>query len=220
MAGERAQKNGKQKAWKLEELKSGLELFYGQNERYPTSQEIDAFAFLPSSRSIQRRFGGLVELRKTLGLSGQDDFTKGEHSSRRATEINKRAHMVEKEVHTYLTDLFSTPFVHREYFFLDDKRTRTDFFVYHQNGEFSVDVFYPKDRYNLIGCLNSKLRKYDNELLTQYPVIFLQMNKDISSEELRGVLKNKKNKLKKYQHLMCLEEFKQFCASKEPKTSS
>ena len=59
---------GKQRGWSFEDLKSGFEQFYKVHKRYPTSRETDNFEFLPTSRSIQRRFGGLVETRKVLNL--------------------------------------------------------------------------------------------------------------------------------------------------------
>lgn len=213
----RTQKVGKQTKWTLEDIKRGFELFYKEQNRYPTSQELDNFEFLPSSRSIQRRFGGLVSLRKELKLTGSSDYTKGEHSSKRAQKINERAHRVEHEVHEYLSLRFGVEFVHREFFFTDDRRTRTDFFIYCGNGNFLVDVFYPDNRHNLIGCLNSKMRIYGREDILQYPVIFLQMNKDITQEELDDIVEKKKNKLQSNQKLLCIGKFKEFCKTKHPR---
>lgn len=211
---QRKQKQGKQRNWQLRDIKSGFELFYKEHNRYPTATEVDSFKYLPSSRSIQRSFGGLVVVRKDLELSGQKDFTKGKHSSERAKKINKRAHKIEKQVHEYLVDIFGLESVHREYFFTDDRRTRTDFFIYSKNGNFSVDVFYPADKHNLIGCLNNKMRIYSGDLMLQYPVIFLQMNEMISEEDMMAILKRKKNKLRKYQYLMGYNKFKEFCKNK------
>lgn len=214
MALKRQLKGGASKGWKIEDVATGLEHFYKLNKRYPTAQEIDKFEFLPSSRSIQRKFGGIVNVRKQLNLSGQHNFTEGSHSSKRSFKINKRAHYTEKEIYRYLVNRFGTHFVHREYFPLDDRRSRVDFFVYHKQGAFLVDVFYPDSRPNLIGCLNSKMNKY-KEAQNEYPVIFLQMNKEINSFELEDIVKNKKNKLKRNQYLMDIESFKSFCVSKD-----
>jgi hypothetical protein len=134
------QKAGGQRPWKLEELRAGLENFYIKNRRYPTATEVDTHPYLPSARSIERSFGGLVELRKVLGLDTQSDLREGAHSSARAYEINARAHRVEQEVYTFLEKRFGKQFVHREYFFLDDKRTRADFFGTIRQVAF-VDVF-------------------------------------------------------------------------------
>lgn len=213
----RIQKSGNQKPWTIEELKSGLESFYKDCGRYPTTPEIDSYKYLPSSRSIQRRFNGALGLREKLGLDGQHDFRSGEHSTERAKTINKRAHGTESEVYEYLVKRFGRQLVHREYFFTDDKRTRADFFVYDRNKGFCIDVFYPSSRANLIGCINSKFKKYhNNAYMRQYPVIFLQMNQSIEQNELDDIVRNKKNKLHEGESLMSLDSFKEFCKSRKP----
>lgn len=212
----RAQKTGNQKPWKIEELQAGLENFFEKYGRYPTAPEVDTHPYLPSARSIERRFGGLVELRKTLGLDTQTDLRAGSHSSKRAHMINTRAHRNEQGVYEFLIEHFSKHFVHREYFFLDDKRTRADFFVYDTSGGFCVDVFYPSDKRNLVGCLNSKLTKYQGPQMNQYPVIFLQMNKEINQTVLDALIENKKKKLLAGHRLFSWGSFKEFCSNRVP----
>lgn len=211
----RTQRAGNQKPWTLEELKTGLEHFYKEHGRYPTTQEIDAYPYLPSSRSVQRRFSGALGLRKELGLTGQHDFRTGEHSAKRARTINRRAHKIEQDIYEFLAAKFGKEFVHREYFFTDDRRTRADFFVYDSKNGFCVDVFYPRDRHNLIGCINSKLKKYRSEYMRQYPVIFLQMNPNLSQEKLNEIIENKKHKLGEGQSLMSFQSFKEFSKSRK-----
>ncbi len=201
--------------WTIEKIDEGFKKFNIEHGHYPTSLEIDQYPDLPSSKQIQRRFGGLPNLRRELKLPGPEDYTKGEYSSERARVIGKRAHQLEKKVYDYLTAHFGVPFVHREYFFMDDRRTRTDFFVYHKNGNFSVDVFFPKDRRCLTGCLNSKMRTYSSAAMLQYPVIFLMMNDDISEEEVREILEQKTKKLREYQKVMTFGELKKFCEDKK-----
>ena len=166
----RKQNIGRQRGWSFEDIKKGFEQFYKLHKRHPTSREVDNFEFLPTSRSIQRRFGGLVEIRKALGLKSSSDFRTGEYCSQRAKKINERAHRLRKKF-----ILFDWHFwyrvVHREYFFTDDRRTRTDFFIYNKMETF-CDVFYPNDRHNFIGCLNSKMHTYGSKTMLQYPVIF------------------------------------------------
>lgn len=214
----RIQKPGNKKSWTTEEIKAGFEHFYNKYNRYPTAHEIDAYPHMPSSRSIQRQRGGLVALRKKLGLKGPQDFTKGEYSRERAKMINKRAHQLEKDVYDFLVQKFGKVSVHREYFFTDDRRTRTDFFIYCENGNFSVDVFYPKDKKNLIGCLNSKMRTYGQGATLQYPVIFLMMNKNITQEDVALYIQRKKNKLQPYQQVMTFTELQRFCELKIAQT--
>lgn len=202
--------------WNLKIISEGFRKFFDEHKRYPTSIEIDTYEHLPSSRQIQRQFGGLPALRAKLKLGGPTDFTKGDYSSERARMISRRAHSLEKEVYEYLIGCFGKPFVHREYFFSDDQRTRTDFFIYYNKGNFSVDVFYPKDRHNLIGCLNSKMKTYSNDLLIQYPVIFLMMNDEISREQITSILSKKKRKLHSYLKVMTMQELKEYCKGKLP----
>ena len=212
----RLQKLGNQEPWKLEELRAGLENFYTKHGYYPTAPEIDTHPYLPSARTIERKFCGVVGLRKTLKLDTQSDMRTGLHSSKRATTINVRAHKVEQEVYTYLQKLFGRQFVHREYFFLDDKRTRADFFIYDSSNGFCVDVFYPSNKRNLIGCLNSKLAKYQGPQMNQYPVIFLQMNKELDQNILDAVIKNKKKKLLEWHQLFSWDSFMEFCNKRKP----
>lgn len=202
--------------WTIEKINEGLKSFYNEHGHYPTAHEVDAYARLPSSRQIQRRFGGLPAIRKKLGL-GEENFTRGEYSANRARMINQRAHKVEKEVYSYLIKVFGVEFIHREYFFNDDKRTRTDFYVYHKAGTFSIDVFYPKNVRMINGCINSKLISYKG-LEIKYPIIFLMMNEEISKEQLDKLMGNKKNKLKSNQSVMTMGELQSFCRSLKKKS--
>ena len=213
----RIQKNGWQSPWTLEELKSGLEHFFKEYGHYPTATEVDAYQYLPSARSIERRFGGLVGLRQKLDLGDNHDFRTGAHSSARAYTITARAHSVERDVYDFLVKRFGKQFVHREFFFTDDHRTRADFFVYDSGKGFCVDVFYPGSVRNLTGCLNIKLKKYTGTTsVLDYPVIFLQMNKDIPQERLEALLKSKTRPLGSNQYLMAWGTFSEFCALRNP----
>jgi len=212
----RSQKNGRQKPWTLEELTSGLKKFYSEHIRYPTAHEVDTYAYLPSARSIERHFNGLVALRKLLKLGSEHDFRSGPHSSQRARNINTRAHKTEQKVYEFIIKKFGKEFVHREFFFTDDKRTRSDFFVDDNNKGFCVDIFYPKDRRNLVGCLNNKLLKYKARYMDQYPVIFLQMNEELEQSILDDLIKNKKKQLLDGQHLMDFNTFEKFTSKRKP----
>ena len=204
----------RQKPWKLEEVQAGFEDFYEKNGRYPTSTEIDKHPYLPSARQIERNFGGVVVIRKNLKHETQSDFRSGAHSSARAFKINKRAHSTEKLVYDFLVKKFKKELVHREYFFSDDKRTRADFFIYDKSGNFCVDVFYPSDKINLVGCLNSRLRKYEASYMNQCPMIFLQMNEKIPDSLLEDVVANKDKPLANNQQLMGWGAFKDFCSTR------
>jgi hypothetical protein len=212
----REQHAGNQKPWTLDELRVGLEHFKKEHGHYPTATEVDGYKYLPSARSIERSFGGLVKLRSTLRLDTDNDLRKGEHSSQRAHHINDRAHKMEQYVYEFLTNRYGKEFVHREYFFSDDQRTRADFFVYDNHEGFCVDVFYPSTRRNLSGCLNLKIKKYDrfSKNALPYPIIFLQMNPNMRQEVLDNLLMNKEKKLTAKQSLMGWDSFEAFCSKR------
>ncbi len=75
------QKAGNQEPWKLEELKAGLENFNTKHGHYPTAPEIDSDPYLPSARTIERKFGGIIGLRKALKLDTQTDMREGVHNN-------------------------------------------------------------------------------------------------------------------------------------------
>lgn len=206
--------------WTLERIQDGLKKFHKEHGRYPTATEFDEFPYLPRAKTIERRFGGLIELRKQLKLGQEHDLRIGAHSSNRAHMINERAHAMEKMVYDFLVKRFGREFVHREYFFTDDHRTRADFFVYDNHKGFCVDVFYPNSPRNLSGCLNIKLTKYANTAeILPYPIIFLQMNDGIDQNGLDELIKKKKRGLGRDQCLMCWGTFQSFCAGRNPLTA-
>ena len=58
------------------------------------------------------------------------------------------------------------------------------------------------------------MKTYRDDIMMQYPVIFLQMNENIKREDMNKILSNKKNKLRSDQQVMSYEEFKRFCSDK------
>ncbi|MDB5265159.1 MAG: hypothetical protein JWN64_730 [Parcubacteria group bacterium] len=209
---------GNRTPWQLEEIQAGFEQFFLENNHYPTTPEIDAYPYLPSSRAIEYSFGGVVSLRRQLGIGGQDDYRSGAHSSDRALTIGKRAHKNESDVYTYLCKRFHKELVHREYLFSEETRSRADFFIYDQNGNFCVDAFFASDKRSLVGCINSKLLKYECTRDQPYPVIFLQMNPDLTQDILDLFIQTKDKKLAGNQSLMSWDAFRRFCDNREALT--
>ena len=205
----------KKARWTIKELKSGFERFYRENHRYPTAQEIDSYEHLPTSRTLQRRFNGARGIRKTLGLSIVD-YTQGETRRQSILSFQKRGNESEKIIYELLIRQFGEPYVHREYLFNDDRRTRTDFFIFCKDGNFSVDVFFPANRHNLIGCLNNKLKTYSAGFMYQYPVIFLQMNSDITEGEVAHIIAARKKGLHPVMRVMTQGQLKEFISTKRP----
>jgi hypothetical protein len=187
--------------WSKENLFDGFKKFFNENGRYPTAEEIDENKFLPSARQIQRAFGGLQNLRKNWGLP-IINYNTGENRSRMSLEISKRGIKGEREIEKILTDRFGEHFVHIEkplykYFPAGinfKSKLRSDFFVYHKDGVFCVDVFYAKNKNMINGNLNIKRRKYEGILIKTYFVV-LSDKIDFTQELIDHTLNRKKNKL-------------------------
>lgn len=203
--------------WPIERIEEGINRFYKENHRYPTATEFDECPYLPRAKTAERRFGGLVALRRLLKIVGQHDLRAGAHSSKRAHIINDRAHKLEKSVYDHLCQWFGKEFVHREYFYTDDHRTRADFFIYDISGGFCVDAFYASSLKNVGGCLNLKISKYlQGKELLPYPVIFLQMNNGIKQTKLDDLVSKKKRGLGENRLLMSWASFEKFYKGRKP----
>lgn len=151
--------HGKGKIWTLEKTKEGFEKFYEEFERYPMANEVDDFDYLPSSRQIQRNFGGLVSLRRSLGLS-IENYGEGASRSKIATHVNERGVAFEIEVRDYLQEKFNDPFVHIERPVHMNSKDRFDFYVYAKPMNFAIDVFGTTDIRCLIKVMNMKEARY------------------------------------------------------------
>jgi len=212
----RQKRIGNQERWKREEIEAGFKHFFTEFGRYPTANEIDFYPYLPSVRTIERSFGGLVSFRKATKQEGQNDYRKGVHSSNRALLIGKKSRETETKIYNELVKKFGVEFVHREYLFTYDARTRADFFVYTANGNFCVDVFFPSDIRNFIGCINSKIGKYAKPDTKHYPIILLNLNDAIDELRIESYLRNRKTSIPPNIMIMTHKAFIDFCNKKQP----
>ena len=144
--------------WTTERIKDGFEKFRLDNGRLPTAPEIDRLDYLPSSRQIQRKFGGLEKLRAVLGYT-DTNFGKGEYRSQIAYRTNKKGREIELELEKILREKFNDVFVHTERIF-DSSKNRVDFYVYSPSGNFGIDVFYTDTIRDLQKNINIKIDKY------------------------------------------------------------
>ena len=189
--------------WTLEKIKYGLDEFYKSNNRYPSALEIDEYSLLPSSRQIQRRFGGLKELRRSLGLPEEDlDYTKGKTRSDVAKTIGIRGKNFEKEIYALLINKFGEIFVHQQKPF-NNYKSRADFFIYAKDYKFGIDVFYPKDLHSFVCCVNIKEKIYSN---LDFNMIFLTINPSVNQTLIDKFLSRRKNKTP--HKVMDFDEFK------------
>lgn len=167
-----------------ESITTAIQEFIKKFNREPTYTDFHIGNNLPTSRTVERRFGGLRAIRKDLNL--YTDHRAGSKRTEKAKEINKRAAEWNKNIYKKLLTFFKEPFVHKESSIFDDTRNRTDFKVYGKK-TFLVDIFYPQDRRSLHGCVRLKTNKYPNNLRdyidkTFDKVIFLNVNDGVLND--------------------------------------
>ncbi len=192
--------------WSIDNIKDGLEYFKDLHGSYPTSREVDVFDYLPSSRSIQRSYGGMVNIRKQLNLSGPLDFTKGEVRSAKAQEADKRAKLYEEEFFYFLLTKVEEMRVH-EHKIIRPGNVASDFFIYtSQNKGVVIDLFYAADIINLSKIINIKYKKYIKVI---YPIFFIVVGNDsISQSSIDKIISNKTYILPKSMRVLNEKTFK------------
>lgn len=197
--------------WTEEKIVAGFTEFFKKHGRYPTVIDIDQYPFLPSSKQLQRRFGGVRQLREKLGLE-ITDFTKGNTRSAVSAHIGKRGLNFERTIRETLIKQFGEIFVHEQKPF-NNYSGRLDFFVFGKGNSFGIDVFYAADRHNLVGCINIKERVYKN---IDFSLILLQVNEEISQQQIDDFVSKKKNKLDPHIRILSYATFKKFIQTIEP----
>lgn len=184
--------------WTISNLEAGFEKFYQENSRYPSSPEIDVFEYLPSSRQIQRMFGGLQNLRKQMQLEhSAPDHHKGNIRSKIAGESMFRASNYEEDYYKFLISKIPEVFVHEHKVIrCGDYKTSTDFFIYppNSNDGLVIDLFYAMDIINLMKQVKIKEPKYNP---MPYQIFFISMNEGISQEVIDMKVANKQTELSK-----------------------
>jgi len=168
----------------------GFKKFELEFGRLPTAPEIDKLSYLPSSRQIQRKFGGLEKLREVLGYK-DTNFGRGDYRTKIALRVNKKGRESEIELEKLLRNKFGEVFVHTERIF-DDSKNRVDFYVYSPDGNFGIDVFYTGTIQDLQKNINLKIDKYLKFPSQLYLVV---ANPDFIQERLNIYSKNKRKVL-------------------------
>lgn len=151
-------------SWTLENVLEGFKHFHKLHGRWPIHQDLLNCDYLPTTKTLQRKFGGIVEIRKALGIDNPH-FNSGKTRSDRSHILWERSFHSEEEIYLKLVALFHEPFVHNQgrIQLEEGKSGRADFIVYYQKGKFLVDVFFPDSEY--IRFMNNcvqKSRTYQN----------------------------------------------------------
>ncbi len=165
--------------WTEENIKVGFYRFLQENGRLPRAHEIDTLPYLPSSRFIQKKLGGLEELRTRLGFS-DTHFGKGTHRSTIAHQVNSRGRDYERKLEKQLHNHFGEVFVHSEKMLVDSK-VRVDFYIYSPDGNFAIDIFYASTVRTLQSNVNIKTNKYK---LHNIKIYLVSANNSIDQDKL------------------------------------
>lgn len=182
--------SGGQLTWTKDELRAGFMAFYEAYNRFPTSHEIDAYEYLPSARSIQRSYGGLVSLRKELFPDSISNYTLGAHRSESAKRTFKNGRDLEALFFTYLTTQFLEIAVH-EHKLIRPGNVSSDFFIYlTPKTGVVIDVFYADSIINFINVINIKLKRYI--LVTEPTYLVIVGNDNITQELINSKVNNRK----------------------------
>jgi hypothetical protein len=200
----------KPEIWTLEKIRNGFNKFYEAHSRYPTAYDVDDFDFLPSSRQIQRRFGGLVNLRKELGLKIKN-YGEGKNRTEVSHRIVKEGRECENVVLDSLRNIFDEKFIHIEKPIIGkidgyDSKDRYDFYVYAKPNNFAIDVFKTNDVRNLVNILNIKEKKYKKTTNSE-KLYFIYFGQDINQEKLLYWKENKKNKFPENWEIINVNDF-------------
>jgi hypothetical protein len=202
----RENKNGSQEAWSKDELLAGLHHFYQLNGRFPTAHEIDAFKYLPSSRSIQRAYGGLVKLRSELLPTEIANFTKGAYRSLTAKRTFANGRAYEREFYGYLIGQFKEIAVH-EHKLIRPGDVSCDFFIYMSDSSgVVVDIFYAESVLNLVNVVNIKLKRY--QLINQETFLVVVGNDSITQDLIDLKSQNRQLPLPPHIHVVSETYFK------------
>lgn len=204
--------------WTLEKVRTGFENFFNLHNRYPTTYDVDDFDMLPSSRQIQRKFGGLVSLRRKLGLE-VEHYNYGEERSIKVANFNTRGRKYENVIFNLLKNNFDEKFIHIEKPTIQFKNTseynskdRYDFYVYAKPSNFAIDVFGTDDVRGLVKILNIKEKKY-RKTTSLEKLYFVYFGNNINREKLENWMRNKKNKFPTNWHIYDVDEFKKELAN-------
>ena len=188
--------------WTLKKIKDGFEKFRKEHGLLPTAYEIDHTSYLPSSRYIQKRFGGLECLRTEFGYS-DTHFGKGTSRSIIAQSVGTAGRLLEAEFGQELTQLFSPDCIEIEKSF--DGRRRVDFYIITEEESFGIDIFNAQTMQTLQSSVNIKLRKYNSFS----DLLFLTVaSEHITQKELDVYTANRKTPLPGHISLITLKRFR------------
>lgn len=178
------------------------------NGRYPTCVDIDNDFSLVTTKTIQRRFGGVTKLRKELGYT-VTDYTMGEVRSAVASQAISESVISERKLSCFLYEYFGKrPNVCLWETYTERSNFKSDFGVYYKDGgHFFVDIFYARSLQSVKGCILAKMKKIEASE-TKEVVYLVCSNENITQGQLEAVRRGKKKDVPTNVVFITLGEFK------------
>lgn len=168
--------------WTLEVIREGVERFVHENNRPPTARDFDLTSYLPTSRQVQRAYGGMSKLRASLGYN-ELDYTKGPARSAIATQAGIRGVEAEEALEVILIEHFGEPFVHSQKRYIRGGKSRYDFYVYAYQYSFGIDVFTTDRQQYIDTNIRHKIKKYAETSL-RIPIYFVLAGASFVDDDL------------------------------------
>jgi len=159
-------------SWSLDNIVCGFEHFRQLHGRYPMSHDLTTCEYLPNVKTLNRKFGSLINIRKQLGIH-ESDLRVGTHRSNISKKIGERGFNAEQNLYSTLISKFHEPFVHNQSrVVVNKKHLKVDFLVFHKHGKFAVDVFHPEsERGHFSTNVSVKYRTYADFPFTFFLVV-------------------------------------------------
>lgn len=172
--------------WNLESIRAGIERFTSENAKVPTAVDFDSVDYLPSARQVQRSYGGMAGLRKTLGYEDLD-FTKGNLRKEIALKAFTDGLAAEEVFEKILIAKFGEPFVHTQKRYAEGTKNRYDFFIHAQNTYFGIDVFTTARKKYIGPNIRHKIHRYKS--VAEVPVYFVVMGTEFSNDDIEEAIR-------------------------------
>ena len=169
-------------------LFNNIKRFHEENNRYPSSRDFNECPHLPSARQIQRRWGGLVALKKQLGIKNTD-ARKGKERTNMALKINQRNIEIEGALTKKLGETIDRCNIHHPYSPYDDSHMNIDYLIFHPTKKevVGLELFFPSNKESFHGCLNVKRHKeqYIKDVIGySHKFYYVVTNPDITQKEI------------------------------------
>ena len=189
----------------MDNVLCGFRKFFEENGHWPGQYDMSLCQYLPNVKTLERKFGGIINIRKQLNIN-EFDLRSGAPRSRSAFQVGKRGYISEESIYEKLVRRFHEPYVHyQSRVTLTDKVIRVDFIVYHKNGKFAVDVFCPSNDYRHFS--QNVTMKYIFYKDFPFLIYLCVTNAGIDNEMTNIRRKTQKNKIRENIILVSLDEF-------------